>query len=465
MKFTIENIGRIRSAEIAVKPLTVFIGKANTNKTWSAYSLYGILRSISVNRRGGLGPVASCSGIDSAIEQIVNHAAEFLVRAVANQKALADSLTPAKDTSSISYLIHRDEILDRAYFDAGATFSLDNEGIASILSVDPGSLRDARATLHIPYLQFIESSKIHSLNFEWTSEYLMVSAVSENGIPMYRHFGGSVAEKLDVKLMEERIRPHVRWLAGSLFNDVMAFPAERKGLSSLVPLISDGPMRETKLASCMNIPCMDYVGLLSAFQRGFAPRLRHGGPLNRVVDLIESRVMNGRAEYQGEAEQRMFNYVSQDGPSVQLHASASFIRSLAGLDLYLRTSMTQDVIVIDEPEMNAHPEAQIQLVEIFAMLANLGLQIVITTHSPYFVDHLNNLLEANQLRGESRDAIVKKLKMQDPLALISPDRVSAYLFKEDGSVSSLINDGVVDLDSFSSETDYLGNLYSSILSS
>ncbi|HYO69372.1 MAG TPA: hypothetical protein VEU33_25175, partial [Archangium sp.] len=47
MKLKIEKLGRIRSAEIDVRPLTVLIGPNNTNKTWTAYALYGLLQILS----------------------------------------------------------------------------------------------------------------------------------------------------------------------------------------------------------------------------------------------------------------------------------------------------------------------------------------------------------------------------------------------------------------------------------
>ena len=37
------------------------------------------------------------------------------------------------------------------------------------------------------------------------------------------------------------------------------------------------------------------------------------------------------------------------------------------------------MIVIDEPEMNLHPEAQAQLMELLTMLVNCGLNVLITT--------------------------------------------------------------------------------------
>ena len=47
-KLTVENLGRIRSAELDIRPLTVFAGENGTNKTWTAYCLYTLLQQISL---------------------------------------------------------------------------------------------------------------------------------------------------------------------------------------------------------------------------------------------------------------------------------------------------------------------------------------------------------------------------------------------------------------------------------
>ena len=46
MKLTLHNLGRIKFGEIDIRPLTVLVGPNNTNKTWCAYTLYGLATSI-----------------------------------------------------------------------------------------------------------------------------------------------------------------------------------------------------------------------------------------------------------------------------------------------------------------------------------------------------------------------------------------------------------------------------------
>ena len=50
----------------------------------------------------------------------------------------------------------------------------------------------------------------------------------------------------------------------------------------------------------------------------------------------------------------------------------------------------KDVLVLDEPEIHLHPQWQIAYAELIVLLQKqFDLSVVVTTHSPYFVDALN----------------------------------------------------------------------------
>ena len=51
MKIKIKNLARIKEASVALKPLTIFIGKNNTNKSYVAHVFYALLDLASVRWR------------------------------------------------------------------------------------------------------------------------------------------------------------------------------------------------------------------------------------------------------------------------------------------------------------------------------------------------------------------------------------------------------------------------------
>ena len=52
--------------------------------------------------------------------------------------------------------------------------------------------------------------------------------------------------------------------------------------------------------------------------------------------------------------------------------------------------------MVDEPELNLHPENQRRIAQLFARLVNLGIRVFVTTHSDYIVKELNTLIMLNQ---------------------------------------------------------------------
>ena len=57
-----------------------------------------------------------------------------------------------------------------------------------------------------------------------------------------------------------------------------------------------------------------------------------------------------------------------------------------------------DILLIDEPEINLHPEWQIVLAEILVLLRKeLGIVIYINSHSPYFIRAIEVKLAQNEM--------------------------------------------------------------------
>jgi Fe-S cluster assembly ATPase SufC len=104
--------------------------------------------------------------------------------------------------------------------------------------------------------------------------------------------------------------------------------------------------------------------------------------------------------------------------------------------LYLRYRASKgDFLVIDEPEMNLHPESQAKLLEALSILVSLGVRILLTTHSPYVMAHLENLVNGNHENPEILKRQCSYLYLQDERAFLPIDQVSAYEMKDNKLVS------------------------------
>ena len=73
--------------------------------------------------------------------------------------------------------------------------------------------------------------------------------------------------------------------------------------------------------------------------------------------------------------------------------TASVVKSLSSLVIYLKhIAKDNDLVIIDEPEINLHPDDQIILTRLFSKLINKGFRLLISTHSDYVVREINNLI-------------------------------------------------------------------------
>ena len=120
--------------------------------------------------------------------------------------------------------------------------------------------------------------------------------------------------------------------------------------------------------------------------------------------------------------------VKRDGRKTQkmgLHMTSSTVKSLFGLWFYLEyQACPGDVLMIDEPELNIHPENQRKIARLLAKLVNAGLKIVLSTHSDYIIREFNSLIMLNR---EEAVGLRKKHRYEDD-EILRPDQVGAYLF-------------------------------------
>jgi predicted ATP-dependent endonuclease of OLD family len=95
-------------------------------------------------------------------------------------------------------------------------------------------------------------------------------------------------------------------------------------------------------------------------------------------------------------------------------------------------------LIIEEPEAHLFPEAQRDLTYLISLLANQqGNQVLLTTHSPYILASLNNLLKAytvGQLE-QNKEAVGKII---DPLLWVNPERVYVG-YMENGEIRPILN--------------------------
>jgi predicted ATPase len=112
-----------------------------------------------------------------------------------------------------------------------------------------------------------------------------------------------------------------------------------------------------------------------------------------------------------------------------LHFTSSTVKTLFSLVFYLEhLAQPGDYLMIDEPELSLHPDNQRNLARVLAKLVNKGVKVVLSTHSPYFVRELNNLIMLNKSFIKASE--LRQRYAYEPGESLNPEKVSAYLFDQ-----------------------------------
>ncbi len=159
------------------------------------------------------------------------------------------------------------------------------------------------------------------------------------------------------------------------------------------------------------------------------------------------------------------------GTEIRFEQASSGMQSIIPLwavFLYGIKNHSLGTAIIEEPELNLFPTLQVDLVNnLVAQLNQTKANLLITTHSPYILSVLDNLIYANDVYQKARAADNKEQiqrieKLVKPSMLINYDEVAAYLCKDDGVVERMNDDemrntGAYALDKASTITSHIFN--------
>ncbi len=150
--------------------------------------------------------------------------------------------------------------------------------------------------------------------------------------------------------------------------------------------------------------------------------------LNNIKSLIDE-ILKGKYIIDNWGEKIIVN--KETGEYVYLsNASSGQKESIRILqDLFLIILENQKVLrIIEEPEAHLFPVAQKQLIELLALMLNTNAnnQLIITTHSPYVLTVINNLLFANRVISKNSEATKNVNEIISQEHHLNPDNFSAY---------------------------------------
>lgn len=107
------------------------------------------------------------------------------------------------------------------------------------------------------------------------------------------------------------------------------------------------------------------------------------------------------------------------------------------VNYYIETRKKKKTFIIEEPELNLFPASQYELVKFLSQSLYHHNQLLLTTHSPYILTSLNNLMYAYKVGQDNKEEISKIIEEK---YWVNPNIVCAYQLLPDGTCENIISE-------------------------
>jgi hypothetical protein len=228
-------------------------------------------------------------------------------------------------------------------------------------------------------------------------------------------------------------------------NSIIFFPAERTAINMLAKEVFIGKASKLDEISQRILAEEDVESLLKSIKGDLVPRYPLGisdyiyfiNDLSQIsknesefydfADEIENLLLQGKVSVSDYGD-IIFKPAQEIKETLNIHLASSMVKSLSGLVLYFRhIAKKGDILIIDEPELNLHPDSQRIVARILVKAVNKGFKIILSTHSDYIIKEFNNFIMLNNASKSDKKALFDNYGYD---TILNPEKVGAYFFSE-----------------------------------
>ncbi len=208
----------------------------------------------------------------------------------------------------------------------------------------------------------------------------------------------AVCQEFDVY---DALKRGVTSLTPSIPNRSIYFPAERSGLALLINiLLSRGSRGRRGIPKLSDIP-----GAVADLLLWLVDIKDVAGAFAPMAEIFENDALGGKIVFQVIFQPQIYYEVAEK--SFSIREAASSVKDVALFLLYLKhIAKRGDLVILEEPEINLHPSSQLLLARLIARLVCAGLHMVVSTHSPYFLEQLSHCVLGGTIQNEKREKVL-----------------------------------------------------------
>ncbi|WP_373547764.1 AAA family ATPase [Chamaesiphon sp.] len=411
MEIKVKNLGVLKQAEFTLGDLTIICGGNNSGKTYATYALFGFLDNWD--------SFVSIEISSASIEQLL---AKGVVKVDFQQYVKNIDMIIADACSKYSQKI--DEVFaapEERFNETEFHMSLDTRNIRLTEQFES----TASSATNKEFLSIVKNVG--------SSELIITLLAFQDNIEIPTHIIAHFISEAIKNIIFQRNLPRPFIVSAErtgavTFRKELNFSRNRL-LERMTQAHSDMDRIQILFKGYKDYPLpvkknVDFTrNLESIFKKNSFITEHHPDILTDFADIIGGEYMVNR-------EDELY-YIPKQGKRIKLSmdSSSSAVRSLLDIGFYLRHEAQKgDLLMVDEPELNLHPENQRRIARLFARLINIGIKVFITTHSDYIVKELNTLIMLNHDRPH-----LKQLAEDEgylPAELLSADRIKVYIAEE-----------------------------------
>lgn len=404
MKIRVENLGYIHSGEVNLdRNLTVFIGKNQTGKTYlsnlisMAYTRFSGLGGIDLEMKPYIERLLTLNALTINLEEFFQKYQKSLDRYFSEKFSGSLNFASLMGLPNSAFLKNTKIELEMDYSRERILLNLNRNFIQNLFDTHPA--------FHIR--QNVDNPLI--LHIQFRNESL--SAIQNTQSDTHNNIDLNANMILSAILLVFLLPPVYYQIAERLvFNEFYKSFEKDKMPHPYSPL------------PYVTLRYIDYLRYARIHESGFP----------HIVDYLEKRMLQGSV-YQNDKGEYQYRMKDSSGQAMELpiQGTSSMVKSLASIASLIKEDLAPgSVLIIDEPEINLHPDNQYHLARVIAMLANAGVKVVVSTHSLTFIQELNNLMMLAQLEESTEKTNIMDQCRYLPEMELAPNRVRAYLFDE-----------------------------------
>lgn len=426
MNFHFSNLGYIENGNIDLADLTIIFGENNVGKTYLSYTIYGLIKNLRNNLNFN-------DFLSNKIDLLINDGS-----LVIDLNELINEIPKALSKYSKRFSSNLDD-----YFNVNEGFFEYSKIEMNLKDFDWEEVTDDEYE-HIAYLGGEETEIL--IFKEKSSNELNISIKGEN-----------LTDKLPKNFVIHIVNTSIRnfLFKGSFFRDPFVITSERTGISLFYKELDIS--KNLLLETLMDSKELNPRDIINSRHSRYARPIHDNISVIRDYENISKKksfiqenkrqfkpLLNNLSSLIGgsfKSSEKSVLYYPKKGKDenkaiIPFYVTSSSIKSLFLVDLYVNCLAKKGgLLIIDEPELNLHPNKQRQIAKLLIQLVNAGIKILITTHSDYLVREINNRIMLNNIPTKDSGKIMKEFKIDDS-ELLNIQQVRAFGIDDERKITS-----------------------------